>query len=139
MIITEETANTQTDRHLVPSIHVDGHHSRGTILLILLVFLTSFSDHQAINLQTSTGSQFGIGGTSIAVDSERQTVDPRARNSKHPGALVVAITKVDEDMFVGNNFVGAEGAEASETLIGVKSDRHSDVAGWRQRCKLKEG
>lgn len=137
MVIAEEAASAQADRHYVPSLQVDGHHGCSTILLILLVSLTLLRDHQAVYLQTSTGGQFGVRGTSIAVDGEGQTVDARARNSEDTGVLIVAVSEVDEDVFVDDILAGGEGAQAFETLIGVKSDRRGDVAGWRQRCKVK--
>lgn len=137
MVIAEEAASAQADRHYVPSLQVHGHHGCSTILLILLVSLTLLRDHQAVHLQTSTGGQFGVRGTSIAVDGEGQTVDARARNSEDTGVLVVAVSEVDEDVFVDDILAGGEGAQAFETLIRVKSDRCGDVAGWRQRCKVK--
>lgn len=133
VVITEEAALIQAHRHLVPGLQVEGHHRGAAVLLILLVFLAVPSDLQAVHLQTSTGRQFGVGGTGIAVDGERQTVDPRARNGEDPGALVVAVTVVDEGVFVGHNLMGAEGAEAFQTLLRVKRDRHGDVVGWRRR------
>lgn len=123
MVIAEEAASAQADRHDVPSLQVDGHHSCSTILLILLVFLTLLRDHQAVNLQTSTGGQFGVRGTSIAVDGEGQTVDTRARNGEESSVLIVAVTQVDEDVFVDDILRGGEGAQAFETLVRVKSYR----------------
>lgn len=135
MVIAEEAASAQSDRHPVPSLQVASHHSCSTVLLILLVFLALLRDHQAVNLQTSTGGQFGVRGTSIAVDGERQAVDARARDSEDTSVLVIAATQVEEDVFVNDILMGGEGTQASETFIRVKGHRRGDGAGCRQTCK----
>lgn len=40
VVIAEEAAGAQADRHRVPSLQVEGHHAGAAVLLILLVPLT---------------------------------------------------------------------------------------------------
>lgn len=112
VIITEETSNGKIDSHLVPSIQVEGHNNSGTVLLILHILFSGASHHQIVHLQTGTSGQGVTRGTSIAVDSEGQTVDTGTRNSEDTGVQIVATSQVDEDMFIDNKPIITEGAIA---------------------------
>lgn len=138
LVIAEEAAGAQADRHHVPSLQVDGHHRGSAVLLILLVCLALLAEHQAVHLQTGAGGQSAAGGSGVAVDGQGQTVDARARDSEGTAAAVVAVAQVDEDVLVDDVSAGGEGAQAPETLVRVKGHRRSDGAGWRQTCKVGE-
>lgn len=112
VVIAEETSNGQVDRHPIPRFQVDGHNDSGTVLLVLHVPLTWSCHHPAINLQCGAGSQRVTGRTGVTVDGEGEAVDASAGNSEDTSRRIVAITKVDEDVPIGDELVVAEGAEA---------------------------
>lgn len=133
VVVAEETSNGQVDRHLVASLQVDGHNNSGTVLLVLHIFLTWSSHHLAVNLQTGAGGQCVTRRTSVTVDGEGEAVDTRARSSEDTSPCIVAITKVDEDMCVGDELVVAERAKAFQIVFISQSDREGTAAGWRSR------
>lgn len=101
-VIAEETSNGQVDRHLVPGIQVHDHNNGGTVLLILHVLLARLCYILAVNLQSSAGGQRVTRRTSIAVDGEGQTVDASTGSGEDARLLIVAITKVNQDVAVGD-------------------------------------
>lgn len=129
VIPAEETSNGQLDRHLVSSIQVDGQNNSGTVLLVLHIFIFGSCQHNVVNLQTGAGSQGVTGSSSVTVDGEGEAVDTRAGNGEDTGSCIVAITQVDEDMFVDDEHVITEGAKAFEICSGVQTDREGTAAG----------
>lgn len=136
-VIAEEASNGQVDRHLVPSVQVEGHNNSGTVLLVLHIFFSGSCHQLAVNQQTGAGGQCVTRRTSITVDSEGDAVDTRAWNSEDTGVHTVAITQVDEDMFVDDELVVAEGAKAVQFVLTGQRDREGTAAGWRCRGKEK--
>lgn len=130
LVVAQEAAGAQADGHHVPRLQVDGHHRGCAVLLVLLVPLALLTQHQPVELQTGAGGQLAVRGPGVAVDGQGQAVDARARDGEGAGAVVVAAAQVDEDLFVDDVSAGGEGAQASETLVRVKSHRRGDEAGW---------
>lgn len=116
-VIAEEASNWQVDGHPVSGLQVDCQNNGGAVLLVLHVFLTRARHHLAVNLQAGTGGQRVAGRAGVTVDSERQVVDTRAGNGEDACARIIAVTKVNEDVLVGDELVIAEGAEAFQAVF----------------------
>lgn len=121
-IIAEETSDGQVDRHLVPSVQLDSRNNGGTVFLILHVLLARLCYILAVHLQSSAGGQRVARGTSVAVDGEGQAVDARTGSGEDARLRVVAVTKVHEDVAVGDDLVVTEGAKALQFILIVESD-----------------
>lgn len=91
-VVTQEAAWGQHHIHPVSSVQLHSHRHADTVLLVLRVILAWCSQDNAIAPEAGTCGQHGTWGASIAVDGERQAVDPSTWGSKDTGGGVVAVT-----------------------------------------------
>ena len=116
-VITEETSDGQVDGHLVSSIQVEGNNNSGAVLLVLHIFFSGSCHQLAVNLQTGAGGQAVTRRTGVTVDGEGEAVDTRAWNSEDSGVHTVAVSQVDENVFVDDELVVTVGAKAVQTVF----------------------
>lgn len=129
-VVTEETSDGQVDGHRFPGPQVEGYHDGGAVLLVLHISFSGSWHHPTVDLQAGAGSQAVTGRAGVTVDGEGKAVDTRARNSKDARVRVVATSQVDEDVFVGDELVVAEGAKAAHAVLIGQSDGEGTSAGW---------
>ena len=135
-VVVEGTSFGQFDSHLVPSLQVTGQNYRGTVLLVSCIYFFGSCNYMAVNLQNGTGVQGVARNPGVTVDGEGEAVDTGARNSEDTGRRIVAITQIDEDVFVTDDFVQYELAKPKVTGIN-QSNRDGNAAGWKCKGELK--
>lgn len=111
-VVTQEAADWQVDGHLISGLQVHRQDNGGAVLLVLHVLVAGSRYHLAVDQQGGAGGQRVPRRAGVAVDSECQVVDARARRSEDTRGVVVAVAQVDKDMLVDDKHVVPEGAEA---------------------------
>lgn len=111
-VVTQEAADWQVDGHPIAGLQVHRQDNGGAVLLVLHVLVAGSRYHLAVDQQGGARGQRVPRRAGVAVDSERQVVDARARHGENTRGDVVAVTQVDEDVLVSDKPVIPEGAEA---------------------------
>lgn len=132
-VFTEEAACRQVYSHLIPSFQLQGHDYTGTVLLVVLISLAGSAHRLAVDLQVGAGSQGPVERTGVTVDGHGDAVHTRAGNSKDASVRPVAVTQVEQDMFIDDVGVYSERAKALKKDIIEESDREGSAAGWRYK------
>lgn len=97
----------QPGRQLVPGVQLHSHDNTGAVLKVLTTSFNGFSHIFAVNLQSDAVAQ---GYASRAVNRDGEAVDAGAGHGEDASLHIVAVSQVDEDMFVLNYAITGEGA-----------------------------
>lgn len=97
----------QPDRKLVPGVQLHSHDNTGAVFKVLTTFFNGVSHIFAVNLQSDAVAQ---GYVSRAVNRDGEAVDTGAGHGEDASLHIVAVSQVDEDMFVLNYAITGEGA-----------------------------
>lgn len=130
VVIADDASFGQVDSHLVPSLQFHGGSDGATVFKVLAILFEERRHHIAVNLQIGTGGHVATRGT-VSVDGDGEAVHARAGNGEDTTLRIVAVSQVDEDMFIDDELVFGEGAKAVQTSVIVKSNREGTAAGWK--------
>lgn len=97
----------QPDRKLVPGVQLHSHDNTGAVFKVLTTFFNGVSHIFTVNLQSDAVAQ---GYVSRAVNRDGEAVDTGAGHGEDASLHIVAVSQVDEDMFVLNYAITGEGA-----------------------------
>lgn len=137
VVVTDNTSHRHDDGHLVPRLQRHGHNSGGAVFAVLLVPLQERRHLPSVHSQTGAGGPAAAAGRQVGVEGEGDAVDARTGGGEDPGLDVVAVSQVDEDVFVDDDGVIGEGAIAGQSV--VQSDGEDATAAWKHMRRQVRG
>lgn len=132
-VVAEETPGGHVGGHLVPRRQVEDQDRGGAVLLVLLVVFSVSRHRLPVDQQVGADGQDVARGTGVAVGGEGHAVDAGVRNGEDPGVHAVAAAQVDEDVLIGDELVGGEGAEADQIVVSGERDGEGAAARWKTK------
>lgn len=97
----------QLHRQPVPGVQLHSHNNTGAVFKVLTISFNGVSHIFTVNLQSDAVAQ---GYASRAVNRDGEAVDAGAGHGEDASLHIVAVSQVDEDMFVLNYAFTGEGA-----------------------------
>lgn len=131
VVVTQEAAFGQADRHFVSSRQLQRHDNGGAVLLVVRVEVFGCCHCFAIDLQTGAYRQRETGRAGVTVGGDGQAVDAREGDGEESGFRAVGRAKVKEDIFVDDDAVGGKRPETSEIISSVQSSSEGGAFSWK--------